>query len=67
MEISREYFMQGWAIKDRNSKDLIEVEGIKKRWQEYTEEQHKKHLNDPGNHDSVVTHLELDILKCEVK
>ena len=42
LEISREYFMQGWAIKDRNSKDLIEVEEIKKRWQEYTEEQHKK-------------------------
>ena len=54
-------------IKDKNSKDLTEAEEIKKRWQEYTEEQHKKHLNDPGYHDGVVMHLELDILKCEVK
>ena len=55
------------TIKDRNGKDLTEAEEIKKRWQEYTEEQHKKHLNDPGYHDGVVMHLELDILKCEVK
>ena len=43
-------------IKDRNSKDLTEAEEIKKRWQEYTEEVYKKHLNDPDNHDSVITH-----------
>ena len=47
--------------------DLIEAEGIKKRQQEYTEELHKKHLHDPDNHDGVITHLEPDILECEVK
>ena len=52
-------------IKDRNSKDLIEAEEIKKRWQEYTEV-YKKGLNDPDNHDGVVTHLEPDILHCEI-
>ena len=55
------------TIKDRNSKDLIETEEIKKRWQEYTQELYKKTLNDPDNHDGVVTHLEPDILECEVK
>ena len=56
------------TIKDRKSKDLTESEEIKKGWQEYTEELHtKKNLNDPGSHDSVVTHLELDILESEVK
>ena len=55
------------TIKDRNSKDLTEVEEIKKRWQEYTEELYKKGLNDPGKNDGVVTHLEQDILECEVK
>ena len=54
------------TIKDRNSKDLTEVEEIKKRWQEYTE-LYKKGLNDLDNHDGVVTHLEPDILECEVK
>ena len=54
-------------INDRNSKDLTEADKIKKRWQEYTEELYKKGLNDPDNHDGVVTHLELDILQCEVK
>ena len=54
------------TIKDRNSMDLTEAEDIKKRWQEYTEELHKKDLHDPDNHDGVVTHLELDILECEV-
>ena len=54
------------TIKDRNSIDLIEAEDIKKRWQEY-KEQHKKDLNDPDNHDGVNTHLEPDILECEVK
>ena len=47
--------------------DLTEAEDIKKRWQEYTEELQKKDLNDPGNHDGVITHLEPDILECEVK
>ena len=46
------------SIKDRNGVDLIEAEEIKKRWQEYTEELYKKDLNDPDNHDSVITHLE---------
>ena len=54
-------------IKDRNGKDLPEAEEIKKRWQEYTEELYKKGLNDLDNHDSVVTHLEPDILECELK
>ena len=54
------------TIKDRNSKDLTEAEEIKKRWQ-YTEELYKKDLHDPDNHDGVVTHLEPDILECEVK
>ena len=47
--------------------DLTEAEDIKKRWQEYTEELHKKDLHDPDNHDGVITHLESDILECEVK
>ena len=47
--------------------DLTEAEDIKKRWQEYTEELHKKELDDPDNHDDVITHLESDILECEVK
>ena len=55
------------TIKDRNGMDLKEAEDIKKRWQEYTEELQKKDLNDPDNHDSVITHLVPDILECEVK
>ena len=55
------------SIKDRNDTDLIEAEDIKKRWQEYTEEQYKKDLHDPDNHDGVITHLEPDILECKVK
>ena len=55
------------SIKDRNGMDLTEAEDIKKRWQEYTEELYKKDLNDPDNHDNVITHLESDILECEVK
>ena len=55
------------TIKDRNSMDLTEAEAVKKNWQEYTEELYKKDLNDPDNHDGVVTHLEPDILGCEVK
>ena len=54
-------------IKDRNGKDLTETKEIKQRWQEYTEELYRKGLNDPDNHDGVVTQLELDILECEVK
>ena len=54
-------------IKDRNDMDLTEAEDIKKRWQEYMEELYKKDLDDPGNHDDVITHLEPDILECEVK
>ena len=54
------------SIKDRNSMDLTEAEDIKKRWQEYTEELHKKDLHDPDNHDGVITHLEPDILECEI-
>ena len=55
------------SIKDRNGMDLTEAEDIKKRWQEYTEELYKKDLHDPDNHDDVITHLEPDILECEVK
>ena len=55
------------SIKDRNGMDLTEAEDIKKRWQEYTEELHKNDLHDPDNHDGVITHLEPDILECEVK
>ena len=55
------------SIKDRNGMDLIETEDTKKRWQEYTEELYKKDLHDPDNHDGVITHLEPDILECEVK
>ena len=55
------------TIKDRNGMDLTETEGIKKRWLEYTEELYKKDLNDPDNHDGVITHLEPDILESQVK
>ena len=54
------------TIKDSDGMDLTEAEDIK-TWQEYTEELFKKYLNDPDNHDGVITHLELDILECEVK
>ena len=55
------------TIKDRNGMDLTEAEGIKKRWQEYTEELYKKDFHDPDNHNGVIPHLEPDILECEVK
>ena len=55
------------SIKDRNGMDLTEAEDIKKRWQEYTEELYKKDLHDTDNHNGVITHLEPDILECEVK
>ena len=54
------------SIKDRNGMDLTEAEDIKKKWQEYTKELYKKDLHDPDNHDGVITHLETDILECEV-
>ena len=54
------------SIKDRNGRDITEAEDIKKRWQEYTE-LYKKDLHNPDNHDGVITHLEPDILECEVK
>ena len=55
------------SIKDRNGMDLTEAEDIEKRWQEYTEELYKKDLHDPDNHTGVITHLEPNILECEVK
>ena len=55
------------SIKGRNGMDLTEAEDIKKRWQEYTEELYKKDLHDQDNHDGMITHLEPDILECEVK
>ena len=54
-------------IKDRNAMDLTEAEDIQKRWQEYTEELYKKDLHNPDNHDGMITHLQPDILQCEVK
>ena len=65
---TREHILQKMGtIKERNSRHLIEAEDIKTRWQEYTEELYKKDLNDQDNHDAVITHLEPDILECEVK
>ena len=61
------FHAKGCTIKDRNGMDLTEAEDIKKRWQEYTEELYKKDLNDPDNHEGVISHLEPDILECEVK
>ena len=55
------------TIKDRNGMDLTEAEDVKKRWQEYTGELYKKDLHNPDNHDGMITHLESDILECEVK
>ena len=55
------------TVKDRKGRDLTEAEDIKKRWQEYTEDLHRDDLQDPDNHDGVITHLEPDILGCEVR
>ena len=55
------------SLKDRNGMDLTEAEDVKKRWQEYTEELYEKELHSQDNHDGVITHLEPDILECEVK
>ena len=68
LEISREPFHANMGtIKDRSSKDITEAEEIKKKWQEYTEDLHTQKLNVLGNHDGVITHLESDILECEVR
>ena len=55
------------SITDRNGRDITEAEDIKKRWQEYTNELYKKDLHDPVNHYGVITHLEPDILECEIR
>ena len=65
-DIKVTYHAKMATINDRNNKDLTEAEDIKKKWQEYTEELYKKDLHDPDNHDGVITHLEPDILECEV-
>ena len=65
-DIKETFHVRMVMIKDRNGKDLTEAEEIKK-WQEYTEELYKKGLNDPNDHDGVVTHLQPDILECEVR
>ena len=66
-DIKRTFHAKMGLIKDRNGRDLTETEDVKKRWQEYTEDLYKKDLHNPDNHDGVVTHLEPDILECEVK
>ena len=65
--IKGRYHARIGTVKERSGKDLTEAQEIKKRWHEYTEEPYKKGLNDLDNHDGVVTHLEPDILECEVK
>ena len=66
-DTKRTFHAKMGSIKDRNGMGLTEAEDIKKRWQEYTEELYKKDLHDPDNQDGVITHLEPDILECEVK
>ena len=66
-DIKGTFYAKMSTIKDRNSMDLTEAEEIKKRWQEYTEDLYQKVLKNPDNHDSVITHLEPDILECEVE
>ena len=66
-DTKRTFHAKMGLIKDRNGLDLTEAEAIKKRWLEYTEELYKKELHDPDNHGGVITHLEPDILECEVK
>ena len=61
------FYAKMGSIKDTNGRDLRETEDIKKRWQEYTEELYKSDLHDADNHNGVITHLEPDILECEVK
>ena len=62
-----EFHTKMGTIKDRNGRDLTKAADIKKRWQEYTEELYKKYFHDPDNHNGVITHLDPDILECEVK
>ena len=66
-DTKRTFHAKMGTIKDRNGMDLTEAEDIKKRWQEYTEKLYIKDLHNPDNHDGVITHLEPDILECEVK
>ena len=66
-DIKRTFHAKMGTIKDKNDMDLTEAEDFKKRWQEYTKKLFKKDLHNPDNHDGVITHLEPDILKCEVK
>ena len=66
-DIKGTFHVKMGTIKDRNGMNLTEAEDIKKRWQEYTEELCKKDLHDPDNHYGVITHLEPDILECEVR
>ena len=66
-DIKGTFYAKMGSIKDRNGRNLTGAEDIKKRWKECTEELYKKDLHDPDNHDGVITHLEPDILKCEVK
>ena len=67
IDTKRTFHAKMGTRKDRNGMDLTEAEDIKKRWEEYTEELYKKDLNDPDNHKGVITHLEPDILECEVR
>ena len=66
-DIKGKFHAKMGSIKDIHGMDLTEAEDIKKRWQEYTEELYKKDLHDPDNHDGMITHLEPDILECEIK
>ena len=66
-DIKGKFHVKMGSIKDRNGMDPTEAEDIKKRWQEYTKELHKRDLNDPDNHNGVIIHLEPDILECEVR
>ena len=66
-DTTRTFHAKMGSVKDRNDMDLTEAEDTKKRWQEYAEELYKKELHDPDNHDGVITHLEPDILECEVR
>ena len=67
IDTKRIFHAKTGTIKDRNGRDLTEAEDLKKRWQEHTEKLYKKDLHNPDDHDGVITHLEPDILKCEVK
>ena len=66
-DTKRTFHAKMGTVRDRNDMDLTEAKDIKKRWQEYTEELYKNDLHDPDSHDGVISHLEPDILECEVK